>query len=223
MTAATAAKPQTAPVGAPTFAPTWVTEVDLAEPLRELRAPARDDGRSFADVRVLVRLHGEPLGFVRVPLADGALPSDVLARTVEEDLGETIAARATSHPQAWEVEASASPPFVSVVICTRDRAESLCRTLVSVLGVQYPSFEVVVVDNAPRTDATRQVLAGLADERLRYVAEPRAGLSRARNCGVTAARGDIVAFTDDDVVVDPAWLDNLVRGFGRAEHVALVT
>jgi glycosyltransferase involved in cell wall biosynthesis len=112
---------------------------------------------------------------------------------------------------------------VSVVICTRDREQSLRTALASVLALDYPDFEVVVVDNAARTDATRSVIAELADPRLRLVAEPRPGLSVARNRGVRSARYDIVAFTDDDVIADPGWLRGLVRGFTRAARVGCVT
>ena len=114
---------------------------------------------------------------------------------------------------------------MSVVVCSRNRPDSLLVTLRSVLAMRYQPFEVVVVDNAPSSDATRDaVLAAYGeDPRVRYVREPRPGLSCARNRGVAEASADLVAFTDDDVTVDPWWLDGILRGFRAAPGVACVT
>src|SRR5215472_8509282 len=89
----------------------------------------------------------------------------------------------------------AAAPFVSVVICTRDRPDRLAACLRHLDRQDYPRFEVLVVDNAPGDNAV-QVLVG-ARQRVvtcRYVAEPRAGLSWARNAGIAAAAGDIIDF-----------------------------
>lgn len=107
---------------------------------------------------------------------------------------------------------------VSIVVCTRERPEQLREALISILACTDSTsaagnFEVVVVDNAPSTDATRSVVESFSDPRVRYVLESRAGLSTARNAGLAAARHDIVAFTDDDVVVDRLWLRWLRRAF----------
>jgi GT2 family glycosyltransferase len=92
-------------------------------------------------------------------------------------------------------------------------------------GLRYPSFEIVVVDNAPTSSATRDAIHSRfgADPRVRYVCEPRPGLSRARNRGVAEAAAEIVAFTDDDVRVDPWWLDGIVRGFRASPGASCVT
>jgi len=114
---------------------------------------------------------------------------------------------------------------VTVVVCTRDRPQSLVRCLDAVAAVHYDAFEVIVVDNAPTTRETLEVVRERSGtgSRVRYVREPRPGLSCARNRGLAEARGELVAFTDDDVIVDPRWLDGVVRGFGRSPSVACVT
>ena len=89
--------------------------------------------------------------------------------------------------------------------------------------LDYPDLEIVVVDNAPSDDATEVALAGRDFPRVRYAVEPRPGLSHARNLGVAEARGEIVAFTDDDVTVDARWVEALVRGFARTPRVVCVT
>jgi GT2 family glycosyltransferase len=99
----------------------------------------------------------------------------------------------------------------------------LQTALESVLAVDYPDFETIVVDNAAKTDASRKYVLGLNEPRVRVIDEPRPGLSRARNAGLLAAKGDIVAFTDDDVVVDRYWLRALINGFALGTSVSCVT
>ena len=101
---------------------------------------------------------------------------------------------------------------VSVVLCTWNRAALLDGALAA-LTAQHdaPPFEILVVDNAS-TDRTRDVVTRHAAvcDRVRYLHEPRQGLSFARNTGIAAARGEIVAFTDDDVRVGPEWVRAVV-------------
>jgi GT2 family glycosyltransferase len=99
----------------------------------------------------------------------------------------------------------------SVVVCTHERPEALHRCLDSLTCLDIGAAEIVVVDNAPRSRATRDVVEAFPG--VRYEAEPHPGLSRARNCGIELARGSIVAFTDDDVEVSPHWLRELLRPF----------
>jgi GT2 family glycosyltransferase len=119
---------------------------------------------------------------------------------------------------AAEAAAHASRPLplqpipaqaASVVVCTRDRAGGLARCLASLAALTHPPREIIVVDNAPSSDATRRVV--MRHPGVRYVVEPRPGLGFARNAGVRAAEGEIIAFADDDVAVEPTWLGRLVR------------
>jgi GT2 family glycosyltransferase len=89
----------------------------------------------------------------------------------------------------------------------------------------YETYEVVVVDNAPRTTATREVFddAARGDDRFRYVLEPAPGLSRARNRGLAESTAAYVAFVDDDALPDIRWLQAIADGFARDARVALVT
>ena len=107
---------------------------------------------------------------------------------------------------------------VSVVICTRDRPEQLHGCLEAVARLDYPSYEVVVVDNAPADDATRRVADQWA---VRYVEEPVGGLSRARNTGARASTGEVVAFLDDDARPNVDWLQELTAPFITAGVVAV--
>jgi len=112
----------------------------------------------------------------------------------------------------------------SVVICTHNRAAELARAVEGALPeARGCSAEVLVVDNAS-TDETPARLAELAREgapTLRVVCEPRLGLSAARNRGLVEARGDVVAFLDDDAVPRPGWLRALLAPY-NARNVACV-
>jgi hypothetical protein len=103
----------------------------------------------------------------------------------------------------------------TIAICTRNRADSLARTLDSLCHLRRPdgvAWEVLVVDNAS-TDATPQVLRRFAGRLpLRGAVEPRAGVSHARNRAVAEARGAWLLWTDDDVLVDADWLSGYVAG-----------
>jgi glucosyl-dolichyl phosphate glucuronosyltransferase len=103
---------------------------------------------------------------------------------------------------------------ISVILCTYNRSASLGKALESVAASTLPSsvdWEVLVVDNNSN-DRTREVVAGFSSRypaRFRYLFEPRPGKSHALNSGIREARGDVLAFMDDDVTVEPTWLHNL--------------
>src|SRR2546430_8349845 len=108
-------------------------------------------------------------------------------------------------------------PPITVVVCTRERPEALARCLDSLLAQEYPRFRVLVVDNAPVSDATRQVVEKAAwDGPVEYLVEPRPGLAHARNRAVAAAGGEILAWLDDDEVADRYWLSEVARAL--ADH-----
>jgi glucosyl-dolichyl phosphate glucuronosyltransferase len=97
----------------------------------------------------------------------------------------------------------------TVIVCTRNRASLLPAALESLANqVTNRVFEILVVNNASE-DRTAEVIAEWCrrDARFRTVNEPRIGLSTAKNAGVRAARGHTVLFTDDDVLVEPNWVE----------------
>src|SRR6266540_2548384 len=112
--------------------------------------------------------------------------------------------------------------MISAIICTYNRANSLQKTLKSLEDLVVPanlSWELIVVDNNSRDD-TRAVVEGFARTArfpVRYVFAGRQGLCHARNTGITVARGEVMAFTDDDVTVDPCWLWHLKRTFDQCD------
>jgi glycogen(starch) synthase len=106
-------------------------------------------------------------------------------------------------------------PTVSVVINTYNRARTLPATLAAMAWQRHPRFEVIVV-NGPSTDETEDVLARHAGC-IRTARCPDANLSMSRNIGMAMAAGDIVAYTDDDAVPEPDWLDALCSPYADPE------
>jgi glucosyl-dolichyl phosphate glucuronosyltransferase len=106
----------------------------------------------------------------------------------------------------------------SVVICTYNRGESLVDALESVARCNSPEWldwEILVVDNNS-TDRTREIVQEFCRKyprRFRYYFEKEQGLCPARNAGIREARGEVIVFTDDDITVEPTWLETLVSSF----------
>lgn len=187
---------------------------------------------------VVVRLHGHPIGGLDVLLdevpdlraeavrtlrseivdhlrRDGIEPGD---RPLLDLAGATTCAEdVTSAPERG--------PSITVAVATLRNPVAALRTVEQILRSPYAPFDVVVVDN----DDDHRALANAFSERfpderrVRWVHEPRRGLSVARNRGLREAGGEIVVFTDDDVVVDATWLPAIARAFSADPEVACVS
>src|SRR5688572_22573693 len=162
------------------------------------RAAGRIDGLDrFVAIEALVRRRGVPVGWVRLPVTNGSCSAADIASALARFTSET-------DPPALDTTPNDAWPAISVVVCTRDRPEELSRCLDSLAAMDYRPHEVLVVDNAPATDATRRLVEGRGGV-VRYALEPVPGLDHARNRAIACATGDVLAFTDDDVLVDPRW------------------
>lgn len=226
-------------ITAPTFAargearPATVVDLDLSDPLPTV-AGVGPDGRRVLQAWVLVRLFTEPLGTMLTDVPEQGLRPAELAAAIGAELGTALA------PRLAELALSALPidgitpatepaflarrravladaPRITMVVCTRERPGALARCLDSLLAQAYPDFRILVVDNAPVTDATAEVVRAAARRGpVQYLVEPRAGLSFARNAAVAAAPGEIMAWIDDDEYADVHWLAEVARAL--AEH-----
>jgi GT2 family glycosyltransferase len=117
-------------------------------------------------------------------------------------------------------------PDLTVLIPSRERPERLRRCLDSILASAYPRERVslIVVDNAPETDATRLLVESYAERtNIRYLREDATGSASARNRGLREVDTEFVAMTDDDTVVDRYWLIELARSFDRFPNAATVS
>lgn len=223
------------------FSPIKIIEVELTEPL-----PGVGGGEQYGQVWILARMHTESIGVCTASLSKEGISSDQLAELLWLALNEPIVERLTAagmtepvaltgaglkiEQDAWPFlrERSAvldAAPFVSVVICTRDRPDQLRKCLNRLEKQRYPRFEVVVVDNAPTSDAVQDIVKNLVhgEVKFRYCVESRPGLSWARNAGVAAATSDTIAFLDDDDEPDEYWLAGIAAGFARNNRIGCVT
>jgi O-antigen biosynthesis protein len=225
-----------------TFSPIRVLEVELSRELPTIvGGAAKSAGETYGSARVLVRLHNHPMGIILVDLSDGPVSPSHLATQIWSELRDAIDAHLPSDkivgpdgdqpslplPSTCLIDepSAKEAPFVSVVVCTMARPRQLQANVDSLLAMSYPNFEVVVVDNSPEETSSAELMSKAYGDtpQVHYVAEPQRGLSLARNRGVAVARGEIIAFTDDDIVVDREWLSELVRGFGTEGQVGCVT
>ena len=203
--------------------------VELSQPLPAI-PPC-----SIGEQRVLVCLHREPLGFITTP-QEGLRPRDLgrlvvdrlhfeIARHLVADGFPSLAAslRDLSRIAADCPQDTAPRLHVTVALCTRDRPGQLPACLDAIVALDYPEsqLDLLVVDNAPVDESTRDVVARYP--RLRYVRETAPGLDRARNRAIREARGAIVAFTDDDVSVDSRWVRALAAAFEAEPNAMCVT
>ncbi len=217
------------------FTPIRVVEIELSNLKSYLDRHYSGYGKGLA----LLRLHGVPVGIEKFSFIDGKLdPLDLrkailkhhahriirtlIAKRLESPLRHLLTPEDLLNPQS----ACSHPPDsalpVTVAVCTRDRTTDLAMCLDSLSRLRYPNLDILVVDNAPATDATRKLVQDCYPA-VRYVLEPRPGLDWARNRAILEAKGDVVAYTDDDVIVDPGWIDEIVRVFQEDATVMAVT
>ncbi len=114
-----------------------------------------------------------------------------------------------------------APELVSAIVCTRNRGDSIVRTIESILANTYPRFEPIVVDQSTDDRTAAAAAPFLADARLRYIRSDTRGVSTARNIGLAEARAEVVLFTDDDCEVPPDWVEQMARIFRQHARVAV--
>jgi hypothetical protein len=223
------------------FRPVQVSEIELSEPLARAAAtiaPPLEDG---FDVRVLVRLHGAPLGVVPVGAGAPVTAGDIGDR-VDLQLRDAIAAHlredGVAAPDRVPLEGlegqrrpcleglSLGPdtPMVTVVVAAGHAQERLVPCVDSILANDHPNFEVLVVGVSADDKWCRSVVDGrAAGPPVRYLVDASGATSGARNTGLAFSRGELVAFTDGDVVVDRGWVSTMAASLLESSDVACVT
>ncbi|MCC3597407.1 MULTISPECIES: glycosyltransferase [unclassified Microcoleus] len=190
-------------------------EIEFTEQINPIRGLEKYEG-----VRILVRYRGRPIGwgYVNNNPWEQTISADRVRQTIVEQMGKTLIQLSLAEQLAPIAEFDRELPPMSVVICTRDRTDLLKGALESLLALDYPNREIIVVDNAPSNNRTAEYVAGLP---VRYVKEERPGLDWARNRGIAEARHEIIAFTDDDARPDRGWLRSIAAGFADPEVMAV--
>lgn len=112
-------------------------------------------------------------------------------------------------------------PAISAIVCTRNRGESAVATIKSILASDCTDFEVILVDQSTDQVTEDAIELFCSDPRFRYIHATTKGVSRARNLGVATAKGEIIAFTDDDCMVPSSWLDAITHIFTQNPRVTI--
>ncbi|MEU2596188.1 glycosyltransferase [Streptomyces hirsutus] len=202
-----------------------VAELDLSGEEAVLRPGPGSPPVTHGEVFLLVRRDGLPVGTRLGRVPEGSDPTTVLASLARQTQAQAQVQAQGQGPGTTEAAGGTTvpPPFASVVVATRERTGQLARALDSLLAQDHPHFEIVVIDNAPVTDGTRDLVHRKYGERVRYVCEPVPGLATAHNTGLAHARGEVTAFTDDDVVADARWLTELTAPFAADPELGCAT
>ena len=105
-------------------------------------------------------------------------------------------------------------PFISAVICTRNRPDKIGNAVETVLANTYPNFDLTIIDQSTN-DETEAMMRriGERDGRVRYQRMTTSGLSRAYNLAIASTTGPIIAFTDDDCLVPTDWIEKIGAAF----------
>ena len=197
-----------------------IHDIDVDGPLPGISLSEAEVG-----VALLVRKGERPLDFVLRALPAGtSLAPDEVGRLIAEESAPAFVRDAIRRDLA---EAAATAPVsVTIAVCTRERVDDLEACLRSILAMLDAAsgdhdVDVLVVDNAPATAATKELVSSLP--RVRYAHEPRPGLDFARNCALAEARGEYVAYVDDDAVLDPSWLAGLAEAVAENPDAGAIT
>jgi GT2 family glycosyltransferase len=185
---------------------TAIRNIELSEPLCAI-----DGLDAYSRCMVVMRWHGQIVGREFVPVVDGHVAPDALRGVLAGPPGRVALSRwldeTLDHDE--RTVAGATDVAATVAVCTRERPDDLRRTLGALMSLSSRGHELLVIDNAPVTDATRSIVGEFPAAR--YALEPRRGLNAARNRALREASGDVVAFTDDDAAPEPGWLEALLR------------
>jgi glycosyltransferase involved in cell wall biosynthesis len=187
-------------------------DIEVTEPLSDLPLSPEDAG-----IAVLLRRNGVPFEFwMQETNGDRTLSPDDVERRIREVPGEKAAADTLVKKTPLPFPPIALP-LLTIAICTKDRPEGVERLLESLTRQQcdqrsgIAGMEILVIDNAPSNERTRELSA--RHPAVRYVREPRPGLNFARNRAVREANGELLAFLDDDVTVDQHWSVGLANAW----------
>lgn len=196
--------------------PIKVSDIELSEPIATITGL-----ENYLGLQGLVRLHGAPIGYIHAPITDGRVEACTLNKEILEKLSKALINRLLQNGLSSPIkpkelrleylldikppEPTGDLPLVTVAVCTRDRTDELVLCLDALCKLDYPHLEIIVVDNAPSTKNTESLIKNNYPA-IHYIHEPRPGLDWARNRAIKEASGEIIAFTDDDVIVDTGWV-----------------
>jgi GT2 family glycosyltransferase len=171
-----------------------------------------DVDEPYTKALFLIRRAGVPIAKFQLPAVAGSIDMREFREAVADGALSAIAEDRARRMLGLDEEAlGPSPISATVVVCTRERPDDLKKCLDSLMALPQDGQEYLVVDNRPATDATREVVERYPS--VRYAREDRRGLDAGRNRAIAEARGEVIAFIDDDAVADANWLRGLLSPF----------
>lgn len=187
-----------------------IIQLEVSQPFPIIKTQDHETG-----IALVLRYHDRPIGFLMQEIPsnsvisqedlDSLLSREVALKLLQEKIREELLKK----PDQYQL------PSLTIAICTKDRPDNVERCLKSLQNLKKPDnlsdFEILIVDNAPSDDQTQERVANFPQ--VRYVRELKVGLDFARNRAIQEANGEILAFLDDDVVVDPEWLLGLMEAW----------
>ncbi len=198
--------------------PYSIIDIEVTQPLPTISLSESDTG-----IALILRRKDKPIGFLMQALpAKSVLTPEDLAQFIAKEAGTKLL-QESIRDELITTTSLTHFPSLTVAICTKDRPENLARCLQSLLNLQTPDLklEILVTDNAPSDERTKELVKSL--QSVRYVREPKPGLDFARNRALDSATGELLAFLDDDVVVDRKWLEGLMEAWAENPDAAAFT
>ena len=175
--------------------------------------------KNDSGLALIVRYCDRPIGFILQPFPT---QTPLSAATVAQLLDQQIGTQLLQEKIRQDLPQTAAPvpfPTLTVAICTKDRPDNMQRCLTALLALQQPDleqpppFDILVVDNAPSDERTYELIQSMPS--VQYTREPKPGLDFARNRALQEATGELLAFLDDDVIVDRRWLVGLQEAWAE--------
>ncbi len=191
-----------------------IIDINIAGPISDQIIEEKYDS-----VEAFIFKDSLPLGKLEFEIPQpGILSKEIIKNEIQNKLSEKIWKEVLTG-QIFKFQNEKYEPFISVIICTRDRAELLERCLKSLSEADYMNFEIIVVDNCTKDNSTFEVANKF---NCKYVRENTPGLNYARNTGIRSASYEIVSFIDDDAIASKNWLKAIAYTF-QSEKISAVT
>lgn len=213
--------------------PIKVLTLDIGSPISDIKGI-----NGYLAAQLLITFHGQPIGYCKLGIIDNEISRDRIISSILAEHGSKIIqyllkiglANPSRQGELIMEELLALKPWktnihlpkVTVAVCTRDRTEQLEKCLVAIGQLDYSELDIVIIDNAPSTSATEDLIKDKYPN-FRYFKEENPGLNWARNRAILEAAGEVIAYADDDVLVDTNWVKSIGELFGQHPEVMAVT
>ncbi|HSP88766.1 MAG TPA: glycosyltransferase, partial [Ignavibacteriaceae bacterium] len=215
------------------FDPVKIITLDVSKPIKDI-----ENLGGYNKVKILCKWQNDPLCSLTISVVNNICPAELIIKEIESkasyelirrflmislesgvSLNEKSFEKLISKETTNQVEQN---PLITVAVCTRNRADQLKLCLDSLTKLNYTNTDIIIIDNAPDDSSTKDLVLNNYTH-FRYVCEPRPGLNWARNRGVIEAKGDLIAYTDDDVIVDQNWITAIAKTFSEEPDTMGIT